>query len=78
MYPKTNKMKFITLTSLQKSDPTIRINVDLIGHYYPVIDNDNRVNKIYTNVGVLTHNNGGFRVKETPEEIDEIIKNILK
>jgi hypothetical protein len=70
-------MKFITLTSTRKSDP-IRINVDMIGHYYSEIDNDNRVNKIYTVVGVLTHNNGGFRVQETPEEIDEIIKNILK
>jgi len=50
----------------------------MIGHYYSAKDNDIRVNKIYTVVGVLTHNNGGFRVKETPEEIDEIIKNILK
>ncbi len=77
MYPKTNKMKFITLTSTHQSDP-IRINVDMIGHYYSAKDNDIRVNKIYTVVGVLTHNNGGFRVQETPEQIDELIKNSLK
>ena len=70
-------MKFITLTSTHLSDP-IRINVDMIGHYYFVINNENRINKTYTIVGVLTHNNGGFKVKETPEQIDELIKNSLK
>jgi hypothetical protein len=27
----------------------------------------------YTKVGVTTHNDGGFKVKETPEEIIQII-----
>jgi hypothetical protein len=30
----------------------------------------------FTTVGVTTHNNGGFRVKETPEEIIVKIKMI--
>jgi hypothetical protein len=30
--------------------------------------------KKHTMVGVTTHNNGGFKVKETPEEIIEKIR----
>jgi hypothetical protein len=67
-------MKFITLT-MKSSDP-VRINIRLIGHYYPVVyDNYQKVDKrSYTRVGVVTHNNGGFDVKETPEEIDVLIQ----
>ncbi len=67
-------MKFITLT-MKSSDP-VRINIGLIGHYFPVVYTDNyrKVNNRYTRVGVLTHNNGGFDVKETPEEIDALIQ----
>jgi hypothetical protein len=36
-----------------------------MGHFY--------VNGNHTLIGVTTHNNGGFRVKETPEEILELI-----
>jgi hypothetical protein len=68
-------MKFITLT-MESSDP-VRINIRLIGHYFPVVYTDNyrKVDKRFcTRVGVLTHNNGGFDVKETPEEIDVLIQ----
>jgi hypothetical protein len=57
-------MKIIKLTnSMSGSD--IYVNVDCVGHFY--------VNGNHTSVGITTHNNGGFRVKETPEEIVELI-----
>jgi len=71
-------MKLIKLTS--HSDNSIYINVDEIGHF-----NEGEVSKMnsngvkpekFTTVGVTTHNNGGFRVKETPEEILEKIRMI--
>jgi len=71
-------MKLIKLTS--HSDNSIYINVDEIGHF-----NEGEVSKMnsngvfkpekFTTVGVTTHNNGGFRVKETPKEIIEKIRN---
>ena len=69
-------MKFIKLTNLKDEQP-IYINVDQIGHFY------HQENKIeygritkpsLTCVGVTTHNNGGFEVKETIEEILHLIK----
>ncbi len=68
-------MKFITLTMRYPSDP-LRINIEMIGHYYPVVKtNDYSKEKSqFTRVGMLTHNNGGFDVKETPEEIDALIQ----
>jgi hypothetical protein len=66
-------MKLIKLTSFSDNN-SIYINIDEIGHF-----NEGEVSKMnsngvlkpekFTTVGVTTHNNGGFRVKETPEEI---------
>ena len=57
-------MKFIKLTSSTGNE--IVVNVACIGHMYK--DND------HTRVGVTTHNNGGFTVKETIEEILKLIQ----
>ena len=57
-------MKIIKLTSATGGSD-IYVNIDCMGHFY--------VNGKHTLVGVTTHNNGGFRVKETPEEILELI-----
>lgn len=57
---------FIKLTTVAGNE--IRIKIDHIGHYY-----DSNTDKI-TIVGVTTHNNGGFKVKQTSEEIDELIR----
>ena len=67
LYLKTGIMKgFIKLTTI--ADSEIRIKIDHIGHYY-----DSNTNK-QTVVGVTTHNNGGFKVKQTADEIDELIR----
>lgn len=47
------------------------VNIDHIGHLSRAVNE--KTNKEYTIVGVTTHNNGGFHVKETPEEIIELI-----
>lgn len=68
-------MKIIKLTSLE-SDSNIYVNVDHIGHMYEVADTveyGKVVKKAYTKVGVDTHRNGGFEVKETVENILEKI-----
>ena len=59
---------FIKLTTVAGNE--IRMNINQIGHYYNSSDN--------TIVGITTHNNGGFKVKETAEEIDELIINNSK
>lgn len=56
--------KMIKLTS-SYDNSEIYINVLYIGHFYK--DENN------TRVGVSTHNNGGFKVKETSEEILKLI-----
>ena len=67
-------MKFIQLTNLS-GDP-IFINPQHIGHMY---DSGEKIEygKVskprHTRLGVVTHNNGGFEVKETPQEIMEKI-----
>ena len=63
-------MKFITLTSI--GGGIIVVNVVHIGHLYPV--KYGRVTKGgHTRLGVTTHNNGGFSVTETVDEIMELI-----
>ena len=63
-------MKFIKLTNLAGNP--IYVNPEHIGHMY-VISETSEYGKIkkekHTRLGVTTHNNGGFEVKETPEEI---------
>ena len=60
-------MKTIKLTNANDGGE-IYINVEQIGHYY-----DNKIRK-NTTVGVTTHNNGGFSVKETADEIHKMIR----
>jgi hypothetical protein len=64
-------MKLIKLTSLQDGK-NIYVNPELIGHIYEV-EETKEYNVIrtpkHTVIGVTTHNNGGFKVKETPEQI---------
>ena len=69
-------MKLIILTSTSLDKSKIYINADYIGHIYIVPEKSNygRVEKIkHTRVGVVTHNNGGFEVIETPEQIKKLI-----
>ena len=65
-------MWVIKVTSLQDKQP-IYINIDMIGHFYEVeaeINNVGRVVKAkHTVIGTTTHNNGGFKVTESIEEI---------
>lgn len=70
-------MKLIKLTS-RRSNNTVYINVDHIGHIYRTTEQMSYSNNsiTYTTVGVVTHNNGGFDVKETPEEIIELINQL--
>ena len=67
-------MKFITLTSIEGGQ--IVVNVEHIGHLYPItqkVEYSRITRKAYTSLGVTTHNNGGFRVTETVDEILELI-----
>jgi len=62
---------FIKLTNL-KDKQQIYVNVDCIGHVYtekPKIEHGRVEKEAHTVVGVTTHNNGGFKVIETPNEI---------
>lgn len=73
-------MKIIKLTS-PKNNSFIYVNINEIGHFYEVKEcqmwhQGEPTTKKHTVIGVTTHNNGGFKVKETPEEIIEKIKMI--
>ena len=60
-------MKLIKLTSANNTGD-IYINVEHIGHMYEVKDKveyGKVTVEAHTMIGVLTHNNGGFKVKET-------------
>lgn len=70
-------MKFIKLTSANDSK-SVFINPDFIGHMYTIPEKvayGQVEEKACTVVGVTTHNNGGFRVIET---VDQILKEIEK
>jgi hypothetical protein len=72
----TNKnMKVIKLTSVSDKSP-IYINPEMIGHLYEVkekIDYGSVTKSAHTRLGVVTHNNGGFEVIETVDEIMKLI-----
>jgi hypothetical protein len=73
-------MKIIKVTSL-KGEKSLYINVEQIGHFYRVPEKMNygRVEEVeHTIVGVTTHNNGGFKIVETPEELMEMISQYNK
>jgi uncharacterized protein YlzI (FlbEa/FlbD family) len=69
-------MKLIKLTSI-KNATDFYINIEHIGHMNEVNETIS-YGKVdtpkHTVVGVTTHNNGGFRVKETVEEIIQLIE----
>ena len=67
-------MRFIKLTSFYTKTP-IYINVEMIGDLSEVEEKDfNREPKKYTSIGHLTHNNGGYKVIESVEEILKLLK----
>jgi hypothetical protein len=72
-------MTIIELTGL--TGKVIYINSDCIGHIYEVPEAKDKYGHIdkpkYTVVGVTTHNNGGFQVSETPQQImDKMTKTV--
>lgn len=70
-------MKIIKVTSLSDKKP-IYLNVEAIGDFYREIEKTNygRIEKVeYTRIGVTTHNNGGFKITETPEMLIKLINN---
>jgi len=70
-------MKLIKLTSISKDSTDFYINIECIGHMYEVketISYGSVDTPKHTVVGVTTHNNGGFRVKETVKEIIKLIE----
>ena len=71
-------MNFIKLTSIDGGP--IYVNVSHIGHFYPskVATMSTLKYKEFTKVGVTTHNNGGFSVTETVDEILFMIQNLNK
>jgi hypothetical protein len=69
-------MRIIELTSL-KDGSKIYINIECIGHFYEAkeeISYGRVETPKHTSVGTTTHNNGGFRVKETSKEILKLIE----
>jgi hypothetical protein len=71
-------MKFIKLTSL-KGKRAVYVNPVHIGHMYRIQETIlyGRVDEEeHTRVGVVTHNNGGLTVVETPEQIMKLISNL--
>ncbi len=69
-------MKFIVVASIKDLKPVF-INPDFIGHMYRVPEKKvygTVDEKEHTVIGVTTHNNGGFKVLETVEEIMKLIE----
>jgi hypothetical protein len=67
-------MRTIKVTTLSDKK-SIYINIDMIGHLYEVEERDfNREPKKYTVIGTTTHNNGGFKVIESIQEVFNRIK----
>jgi hypothetical protein len=56
----------------------VYINPSHIGHCYrvPYTEKYSKPIEEHTRVGVTTHNNGGFEVKETPEQIIKLIEKL--
>lgn len=62
-------LKFIKVTS-RSSKNNVYINIAQIGDVYEYENG--------TNIGVLTHNNGGFKVTENVEEVMKLIEKATK
>lgn len=74
-------MILIKLTS-HSDDSPVYININEIGHFNEVKQSKDwfqgkPIVEKYTKVGVTTHNDGGFKVKETPSEIIKKIRNLI-
>ena len=68
-------MRFITLTN--PSGNPIYVNPDHIGHIYEVkevMEYGSIKEPGHTRVGITTHNNGGFKVKESAKAILKLIE----
>jgi hypothetical protein len=64
---------FIKLTS-HGTQKDIFINPDMIGHIYERTEKTaSQIIKTYTKIGIITHNNGGFEVTESVEEVLKLI-----
>jgi len=70
-------MKLIKLT-LAKRKEFLYVNPDQIGHCYRVPEKTEYSIVIaeHTRVGITTHNNGGFEVMETPDQIIKLIEKL--
>ena len=69
-------MRLIKVTPLKGNNP-IYINVDMIGHFYEVEETIfyGTIDKPkHSRIGVTTHNNGGFEVKESEKVLIALIK----
>jgi hypothetical protein len=73
------KMKFIKLTTRHREK--VYINPQMIGDISTETETGmyggEQKGRVITIVGCVTHNNGGFKVLETPEEIFEILENLF-
>jgi len=72
--------RFIKLTNL-KDTTIIYINVDCIGHIYAEKEKlaYGQIETVaHTVVGTTTHNNGGFKVIETPNEIFTMLEKFIQ
>jgi hypothetical protein len=68
-------MRIIKLTNVfrEREPKPVYVVAEMIGHISRTVEDG----KEYTNLGITTHNNGGFKVKETPEEIIKLIKKTI-
>ena len=68
----------IKLTISDRKNDFVYINPKHIGHCYRVPGSIKYSKPIpdHTRVGVTTHNNGGFEVEETPEQIIKLIEKL--
>jgi hypothetical protein len=70
-------MKLIKLTTFHRDvEEPLYVNPLHIGHMYNVPETKNPKKRQHTRVGVTTHNNGGFEVMETLEQINKLIEKL--
>jgi hypothetical protein len=72
-------MKLIKLTTFYRNvEEPLYVNPLHIGHMYPVPEKTEHsmIKRTHTRIGVTTHNNGGFEVIETLEQINKLIEKL--
>jgi len=69
-------VKLIKLTTFYRNvEEPLYVNPMHIGHMYSVPEaTDYTKKRQHTRIGVTTHNNGGFEVIETLEQINKLIE----